>query len=384
MKHLRHTLTALVFTLSAALATPAPAADTGLVMRDVYDAIAYLLPLSVRNSETDTPWDRELIDAKLAVLNSASQALVEHAKGQDTEFTLLARSFDRLVGDISASFREEWPDYAYYSLMELTDHCVACHSRLPSESQQLFGERLVARMQIEDIEPENRALLLVATRQFDTALVLLEQRLLDPALDPVEAEYRGIIVRYLRVALSTATDLERVGDFIDDYAARDDLPYYLKRRLAHWRSALTRHAGSLSGEPNLERARQVFGHATKLTLAPGNRIRAVEDFIAARLMRTYLVAHPDIDPAVRAELYFKLAIVSLRTSEPEPAVPEMEMLLTAAIEADPSGPLAKEAYAMLEEYGYVHEEHLARQLESRVLINMQALREKLGIADDAP
>ncbi|MEQ8662810.1 MAG: hypothetical protein RLW62_18510, partial [Gammaproteobacteria bacterium] len=333
MKNLRHLLAAPLLAVLLGAATPAVATDAGIVMRDVYDAIAYLLPLSVRNSETDSPWDRELIDAKLEVLSAASQALVEHARAQDTEFTLLARSFDRLVGDIAASFREEWPDYAYYSLMELTDHCVACHSRLPSDSQRLFGERLIARMQIEDIEPENRALLLVATRQFDTALALLERRLLDPALDPVEAEYRGILVRYLRIALSTATDLEQVGEFLDDYAARDDLPYYLERRLAHWRSALTRHTGSLSGEPNLDRARQIFDHATQLTLAPGNRIRAVEDFIAARLMRTYLAAHEASDPAVLAEIYYKLAIVALRTSEPEPAVPEMEMLLAAAIEA---------------------------------------------------
>ncbi|MEQ8232790.1 MAG: hypothetical protein RLW61_07550 [Gammaproteobacteria bacterium] len=380
MMNLRHVLATPVLVAALCITTPAGATDTGLVMRDVYDAIAYLLPLSVRNSETDSPWDRELIDSKLEVLSSASHALVEHAEGQDTEFTLLARSFDRLVGDIAASFREEWPDYAYYSLMELTDHCVACHSRLPSESQKLFGERLIARMQLDDVEPENRALLLVATRQFDTALALLERRLLDPALDPVEAEYRGILVRYLRIALSTANDLDRVAGFIDDYAARSDLPYYLSRRLAHWRKALTRHAGSLSGEPNLERARQIFDAATRLTLAPGNRIRAVEDFIAARLMRTYLAANPELEPALRAELYYKLAIVALRTSEPEPAVPEMEMLLAAAIEADPHGPLAEDAYAMLEEYGYVHEEHLARQLETRVLIDMQGLREKIGVA----
>ena len=52
----------------------------------------------------------------------------------------------------------------------------------------------------------------------------------------------------------------------------------------------------------------------------------------------------------------------------------MEILLAASIEADPKGPLAAEAPALLEEYGYVHEEHLARQLKSRVLIDVGALR----------
>ena len=188
------------------------------------------------------------------------------------------------------------------------------------------------------------------------------------------------MVQYLRVALGTEVDLERVARFIDEYAKREDLPHYIAHRLTTWRSALTRHAGSLTGAPNLERARQIFDHATTLSLAPGNRIRAVEDFIAARLMRTYLAAHPDLDAATRAEIYYKLAIIALRTSEPEPAVPEMEMLLAAAIEADPKGPYGAEAYRLLEEYGYVHEEHLARQLGSQVLIDMAALRAKAGIA----
>lgn len=361
------------------------AADTDDVMRDVYDAIAYLLPLSVRGGADATPWDRELVDAKLEVLTTASNALVEHARSQDTEFTFLARSFDRLVQDIAASFQQEWPDYAYYSLMELTDHCVACHSRLPAESQALFGQRLIARMQLEDVPPESRALLLVATRQFDAALTLLEQRLLEPGLDPVEAEYRGIMVQYLRVAIGTASNLDRVDEFLTQYAAREDLPYYLAQRVETWRAALKRHAGSLAGAPNLERALKIFDHATSLTLAPGNRIRAVEDFIAARLMRSYLAANADIDGATRAAIYYKLAIIALRTSEPEPAVPEMEMLLAAAIEADPAGQQARQAYMLLEEYGYVHEEHLARQLGSHVLIDMAALRAKAGVdGDDSP
>lgn len=367
------------------VSAPSPATDTSAVMRDVYDAIAYLLPLSVRSDANATPWDRELVDAKLEVLESASDALVDHARSQDTEFTFLARSFDRLVKDISASFTEEWPDYAYYSLMELTDHCVACHARLPSESQALFGQRLVARMKLDDVAPEARALLLVATRQFDAALTMLERRLLEPTLDPIEAEYRGIMVQYLRVAIGTSSNLDRVETFLGEYSQRGDLPYFLERRIADWRAALKRHVGSLSGAPNLDRARQIFDHATTLSLAPGNRIRAVEDFIAARLMRAYLASVPEIDGATRAEIYFKLAVIALRTSEPEPAVPEMEMLLAAAIESDPKGTYAIEAYRLLEEYGYVHEEHLARQLGTRVLIDMAALRAKAGIeASSAP
>lgn len=373
---LSKTVVALVL---ATTLQPVTAADkTGLIMRDVYDAIAYLLPLSVREPGGDTRWDKELVDAKLEVLTAASATLVEHAKAKDAEFSLLARSFDQLVKDTVASFRQEWPDYAYYSLLELTDHCVACHSRLPSESQDLFGQRLMARMDNDALVPEARAMLYVATRQFDAALALLEQQMLDPQMDPVEADYRGLMVQYLRLAISTGGGggLERVKQFLDTYRKRTDLPYYLDARLAHWRSAATRLTTTLEGEANLKRAGQVFDHATSLSLAPGNRVRAVEDFIAARLLRTYLDTHPNLAGAEKADIYYRLAVVALRTTEPEPAVPEMEMLLVACIEADPHGPRAEEAYRLLEEYGYIHEEHLARQDASKVLIDMEALKAK--------
>lgn len=360
---------------------PAAAAQTAVIMRDVYDAIAYLLPRSLRGPDDGSGWDSELIGKKLDVLSNASGALVEHAAGQDEEFRLLARSFDRMVQDAAVSFREAWPDYAYYSLMELTDHCVSCHSRLPADSQVLFGQRLMARMDTSDLTPRAKAALYVATRQFDAALDVLEKRLLDPALSPVEAEYRGLMIPYLRTAISVDGSVPRVRRFLAAYLERDDVPHFLARRLRHWDAALERHADTLANPVSLVAARALFDTATASTLAPGNRLRAVDDFVAARLLRAWLRGYPEASPADRADAYLRLAIIALRTNEPEPAVPEMEMLLVACIEAEPGTPRARTAYALLEEYGYVHEEHLARQMESRMVIDMAALREAAGIAD---
>ena len=374
MMHLR-TVVAMVLCLVMQMATAAE--NTADIMHKVYDAIAYLLPLSVRRGDAATKWDKELIEEKLKVLTAASGTLVKHADSEDAEFRLLARSFDRLVQDIGVSFRAQWPDYAYYSLMELTDHCVACHSRLPAQSQDLFGQRLMARMNVEVLEPESRTLLYIATRQFDAALSLFEQQLLDAKISPIEADYRGIMLRYLRLAISTGGSNQRITTFLDTYAKRKDVPYYIAHRLAHWRTALTRLTSSLEGTPDLNRARQIFDNGTALTLAPGNRLRAVEDLVAARLMRSYLQAHPKAANAERGEIYYKLGIVALRSSEPEPAVPELEMLMAASIQSDAHGPFAQDAYGILEEYGYIHDEHLAKQSESRTLIDMAALKKQV-------
>jgi hypothetical protein len=367
--------------LFAAIGVQCGAAEnTGFIMRDVYDAIVYLLPLSLRAPDASSIWDSELVQDKLDDLVRASAILVDHARDQDAEFRLLARSFDRLVNDTATSFREEWPDYAYYSLMELTDHCVACHSRLPAGSQDLFGQRLMARMDTAALTERSKASLYVATRQFDAALGVLESSLLSPSMDPVEAEYRGLMLQYLRIAIAAEGGIARIKRLLEGYLARADLPYYLRFRLQHWQAALEQHAGSLDDPPDIARAHALFDTATRLSLAPGNRIRAVEDLVAARIMRTYLLENTAIEPADRAEIYYRLAVIALRTNEPEPSVPEMEMLFVAAIEADPKGPNAKRAYALLEQYGYVHEEHLAKQIESHLLIDMPGLRAAIGVA----
>ncbi len=84
-----------------------------------------------------------------------------------------------------------------------------------------------------------------------------------------------------------------------------------------------------------------------------------------------------IDDLFRSSLgdaYYMLGVIALRTLEPKSAVPEMELLLAASIRADPNGAHAVESYALIEEYGYVHEEHLAASSTSQTLIDMAALR----------
>lgn len=365
------------------LSTPLQGAETDTVMRDVYDAISYLLPLSIRDAGRQTPWDKELVDAKLDTLLAASAVLQEHAGNGDAEFRLLARSFDQLVNSTAASFRQEWPDFAYYSLSEITDHCVACHARLPSDSQAFFAQRLLARMDNDKLPAEAKALLLVATRQFSEALTVLETLLLDPTMDPIEADYRGLTMLYLRIGLSTSEKLTRVQRLVERYLSRSDLPYYLEQRISHWASALRRVQSILDSQPGLEQALTLYDEGGSASPIAGNRQGAVEDLAAARLIRQHLAANPTADKNLAASLYLKLAVLSLRTSDPGPAVPEMESLLVAAIESAPDSDTARKAYALLEEYGFVHEEHLARQLESRVLIDMKQLKRAAGISVNA-
>jgi len=343
-------------------------------MHQAYDAIAYLLPLSLRDPAESTVWDRGLIDDKLQTLKSASAALQQHAEGQEQEFRYLARSFDELSKDVHKAFSNEWPEFAYFSMMDLVQHCVACHSRLAASSQSLFGQRLIARMDTRELPPADVVKLYIAVRQFDAALRAIEKILMDPGMGPIEADYSSLMVEYLHIAIAAKRSPAKAENFLQRYLARGDLPFYLQRRIEFWIASLEALSGDLAAEPNLETAKTIFYDADKLSRGPGNRTRAVHDIVAASIIRAYLSQSPDRDAQARGEAYYMLGVIALRTLEPKSAVPEMEFLLAASIEADPVGPYAVESYALIEEYGYVHEEHLGGSNTSQTLIDMTALR----------
>jgi len=342
-------------------------------MHEVYDAIAYLLPLSLRETSDRSVWDRVLIDEKLQSLNEASAALKKHTEGQEAELGAIARSFEDMTANVTKAFSNEWPEFAYFSMMDLMQHCVACHSRLEGESQVLFGQRLLARMDIRELPQSDVIRLYVATRQFDTALHALESSLMDPELHPIEADYTSDMIDYLQIAIASKHAPDEAKKFLRRYLGRSDVPFYLERRINFWISALDLYGGELTAEPSLETARAIFDAATELTTVPGDRMGAVHDIIAASIMRNYLARVRD-DNAGAGEAYYMLGVIALRTMEPKSAVPEMAMLLAASITADPKGPHAVESYALIEEFGFVHEEHLANEETEQTLIDMAALR----------
>lgn len=364
----------LVLVVGLCVLRPAAAEDTRAIMHKVYDAIAYLLPLSVRGGEKASTWDKELIDQNLKALAAASGTLVKHAKGKDAEFRFLARSFDDTVKDIDKSFREQWPAFAYYSLMELTQHCVACHSRLPSHAQVEFGQRLMARMDTAQFEPLELAQLFVATRQFDAAMSTYEKKLMNPQEAAIDLDYGGVLLQYLDLAIAVEGDLVRPREVLQRFAARPDSPFYLRRRIALWTDAMQKLAPQLKSPPQLAAARDLFHIADGMTRAPNGRERAVHDLVAASVLHRYIAAHPERQGEDIAEAYYMLGVITLRTMEPKYSVPEMELLLAAAVRAAPKGPFAEESYALLEEYGYVHDVHLAAAGDKNLFINMSELR----------
>jgi len=364
----------LAQTAFAAPTAPPPDEATRQIMHQVFDAIAYLLPLSVRPEGKASHWDRELIEQKLATLERASDALAAHAEAGDQAFSGLAKSFKTSSHEIAAGFRDAWPSYAYFSLMELTQHCVACHGRLPASAQANFGQRLMARIDTAGFDESELAQLYVATRQFDAALGALEHKLLYPgASSAVELDNGGILLDYLEVALVVLRDPVRASGLLEKFAGRADVPGYLAKRLQAWQDSLKTLAPTLAGPASLPAARALFTSADSLTRAPRGRARAIHDLVAMSLLERYVAARQGSAEEM-AEAWYMLGVIALRSVEPKYSVPEMEIMLAAAVRAAPRGPHAGEAYDLLEEFGYWRDQPLSGEAAKDAPVDMAGLR----------
>ncbi len=323
-------------------------AEPRATMDRIFEALTELLPLSLRETGFEQAQNREAILASLQVLVDAADRLEEHAKGRDPAFAFLGRLLAADVQDIQRRYLREHYQEARYLLHQLTNTCVACHSRLPEARKQSLGERLTKRVEVNALDPDQRARLQIATRQFDAALVTYEKLFADPSVPPVSMDLGGYFVEYLTVSIRVKRDLKRPVPELKKLARRSDLPLYLRRNVTRWTETLVELQAESAEAPTLERARALVQKARDLSEFSWDRAGLIYDLVASSVL------HRVIDTAayassVRSEAFYLLGVTEWRTRRSY-WVSEAEFYLETAIRTAPQSPFAQRAYALLEEY----------------------------------
>ena len=319
-----------------------------------FDAISYLLPLSLRIDENSDLADKILVKQHLAVLASSKQELVEHAENSEQEFKLLVGSFEKAIEHVDSSLQAGSYIDAYFALLDMVQNCVSCHSRLPDDTDFLLGQKLFARIDTSTLDREDIAQLYVATRQFNNALTKYEEIVLDESMQPSDLDLDGVLIDYLQISITVAQDFARLRRTLDRFLQRSDVPLYIREHIHVWGNSMDQLSAELEAEPSLTQAREWFNQSTDLTLAPAGRERAVHDIVTSSLLRRLLEGNEELTPEQISEAYYLLGLIALRTMRPKPAVQEMEFLLESAIRANPDGPFARPAFLLLEEFSYAN------------------------------
>lgn len=323
-------------------------AATRTTMDQIFAALAYLLPASVDDERFSSLAERDYIAASLQLLATSANKL--HAQGgeRDAGFQFLSESLAEDTSEIQRRFSQQRYAEAQFFLHQLTENCVACHSRLPSSGEFAFAESLVKQMDVDRMEAGDHARLLVSVRQFEAALQTWEGLFAGTALSAAEIDLSGYLLNYLTVCIRVQGDLERPRRTLEEFAARPDVPRYLGHHLARWINSLKELHARPEQEPTLENARELVRQSQELLAAAANREGLIYDLMASSLLHRYVDGRSE--PAEElAEAFFLLGVIQARIGY-APWVPETEYYLEASIRLAPATDSAERAYLLLEEY----------------------------------
>ena len=389
MRNASRTLAALLGAASllgapAGRAGEAPDAEaTRASMDGIFESIRVLLPLSLDDRAFQDPERRAEIQAALDALAADGAALADHGGDRDAGFGFLSRSLARDTRDIRDRYAAGRPAEARFLLLQLTDDCVACHSRLPSSEEFPDGEAFVSREHVASLPLERRAVLEQATRQFDRALASYEQLFAAPDRDPSSFVLEGLLDDYLELCLRVADDPARALRSFETLRTRDDLSESLRDDLDRWIAALRRVLADPPQGPPLETAAGLIAAAESRARFPADRRALVEYVTASAVLHRYVASAEPSDPQL-ARAYYLLGVIESRTGR-SLWLSQAEHYLEASLRLGPDQPWAPDAYALLEEFvasGYSGSsgEHVPADVQRR----LDELRRLIETSSGAP
>jgi tetratricopeptide (TPR) repeat protein len=345
----------LLLCIGSARAEPPvdPDATARAAMQRVFGAMTVLLPASAKEGGFSADANREELRAAFAELRAAAMDLRAHGTNRDASFGLHARNLadDALTASNAFALGDE--EEARFTFTLLTQRCVECHSRLPDVEDSPLAARLVALPEVVALAPLERARVDVALRRFDEALSTWEKAFADPKIPPAEHELSGTLADYLTIAIRVKGDAQRPQAALRALSKRPEAPGYLRNRLIAWSVSLARVAPRLSqSTPSIQSAREWAMMARNLSDLATARDGLVYDLAASSLLLRWIDAREKGDRSAQdlelAEAYYELAVIEDRTAFSIWA-PQTDVYMEAAIRAAPSGPLARRAYARVEE-----------------------------------
>jgi len=338
--------TAIAATVSA---VPVRAADdpqgeqTRARMREIFESIQLLLPLSVRGGFED-PAEREQVSRALETLAANAELLARHAGENDPARRFLGRSLASDATNALERYREGRTDSAAFLVQQASENCVACHTKQRSPSDSPITEHFVDEGALATLRPEERARLQIATRQFDEALATFE--ILFTAKDVHPSAMLGPLTDYLVTAIRVKGDYERPIPVLERFAKRPDLWLQLRRDVEQWVRDLRELRPLGEGAPDLATARRLVEEARASDPFGSDQRPLVRSIVASSLLHRWLAdgEHSAVD---QAEAFTLLGITEMRIDDTF-WLSQADFYLETAIRRAPGTPTAMRAYELIE------------------------------------
>lgn len=318
------------------------------VMHQAFDALVFLVEAAIEPGAAPRP--RAEVEAALDRLELASEALQEHGRLKPAAFNLIGRSLEGNVQRMVDSYQADLNDVADLYLLDTVEHCVTCHALLPEQNLHPISARFAGVVREARVNPAMAARLLIAVRQVPRALATWEAHFIDGGFEAGEMEARAEVEEFVWHALHLTRDPQRPRKVLEALRDGDDAPFHLRRRAALWIGQLEDLAGTFGRDVGMVEIRDLFTRGYGYSDILAGRDHLVQDALVSSQAHGMLENQATLEAEERAELYFILAMVNLRSRLVVGGVPSAELYLEAAIRAAPDTGIARTAYAELQQY----------------------------------
>jgi hypothetical protein len=347
-------------------------ATTQAAMRGIFVTLSKVYDYSFDAAAFAEPKNRNEILGTLQALAKNAEELQSHGGGLDPSFDLARRSISRDATEALAAFRDHNYIGSRFILNRITDNCVTCHTKLPSERQFGPGKDFLDSIDLASMPLTVRANLQIAARQFGDAQKTYEDVLADKKMTADDLYTYAVIENYLRVSIGSMNDTKRPAAALGALAKRPDMPVSLKANVQVWLQSLESLKLNVPKGEELAVARAMVSTARERTTAASDRSRLVDFVGAITLLHRYLRdgGHTNMEVA---ECYYLLGVAESYVSHSD-WISETDYLLEKSIRTAPKSGVAKQALAFLEEYhrsGYVIP---ARENPANMQANIEELR----------
>ena len=348
-------------------------ATTQATMRGLFTILSSIYGYSLDAKAFEDPANRQEILTKLQALASNASQLEAHGGGLDPSFELMRRSIARDAFDALADFRMKNYVGSRFVLNRITDNCVTCHTKLPSNKEFDLGHKFMEEIDVKGLPPAALANLQVATRQFSDAMKTYEQVLSSKDVTAEDLSTFDVFNNYLRISLGPMNDPKRPIQTFEKFVTRKDMPESLKNDVSAWIASLSKLNLDIPHNKELATAREVVMDASEKTKSPSDHSQMVEFISSITLLHRYLRTGTtsDVDAA---EAYYLLGVAESYASH-SVWISETEYLLEKFIRTAPKSAVAKQALAFLEEYrNSAYNVTPARAVPQELQTNIEALR----------
>jgi hypothetical protein len=331
----------------------AAAAGTGnettrAVMDSIFAPLSVVLPLSFKGDEFTSTKNRPMVQKELDRMAANASALAQHASTRDRAFEFVAKSLERDIRAVNRWYGRGQYDEARFTLHNMTENCIACHSNLPATKKFPPAESFFKAVDLKTLPPIERAELLVVSRQFEGALDAFEELFRSKEIHPMNLVVLGAFSDYLKVAINVLGDFKRPQATLKAMHDKPTTPLHVQQQLDRWTAALKDfEAKNVLAQPTLENARAALTEGKTLQEFPRDRDGLIHYVVASALALRYIQAHPDRGHGV-AEAYYLLGQAEELT-EHSFWITRSDFFLESAIRLDPAASFAPKAYALLEQ-----------------------------------